>query len=332
MQTRRAIALGVILVLLILIVVGIKSCQNSAHQSALRSYNENVASIIQQSDGTGANLFSILSKGGGSSNAAALQTQINQAGADAGNQLTKAQGLDVPDEMRAAQADLLRALQMRHDGIGDVGSNIQQALGTSTNRDALSAIAADMARFYASDVLYTDYTAPEIAAALHGAGISVGGQNGEIIAAGQFLPSLSWLTPGYIAGRIGAHAPATPGGKPAPGLHGHSLDSVSVNGTTLQSGSTNSIPRSPAPAFTVHFTNSGTNIESNVVVKVVVNGTSAQGQTVVPQTTPGQSGSAQVTLSSLPPAGTYTLTATVQPVPGEKNTANNSQSYPVTFG
>ena len=36
-----------------------------------------------------------------------------------------------------------------------------------------------MARFYASDVLYKDYTLPQIVGALHAAGITVGGPTGE---------------------------------------------------------------------------------------------------------------------------------------------------------
>jgi hypothetical protein len=68
-----------------------------------------------------------------------------------------------------------------------------------------------------------------------------------------------------------------------------------------------------------------------VVVKVTVSGTSVMGQTTVPQTTAGQQVTADVPLSSSPPKGTYTVTVTVVGVPGEKNLANNTLSFPVTF-
>jgi hypothetical protein len=329
-QVRRAIAAGAILVVVILIVLGVHSCQISARNSSLKNYNNNVASLIQQSDQTGSQLFNQLSSGGGANNATNLQNQINQTRVNAESQLSHAKGLDVPDEMRNAQTNLLLALQMRRDGIANIALQIQPALGTSTSKDAVNAIAAEMARFYSSDVIYKDYTIPEIVAALHSAGIGVGGTNGQTIEPGQFLPDLGWLTPTFVATKLGASIP-TPSGKPAPGLHGHSLDSVSVNGTTLQTGSTNTISASPPPAFTLHFTNSGQNTENNVVLKVSVSGTSVSGQTIVPQTTAGQSTTGQVTLSSSPPKGTYTVTAEVVPVPGEKNTANNSLSFPVTF-
>jgi hypothetical protein len=64
---------------------------------------------------------------------------------------------------------------------------------------------------------------------------------------------------------------------------------------------------------------------------VSVSGTNISGQTVVPTTTAGQQSTADVKLKSSPSPGTYTVTAKVVPVPGEKNTSNNTLSFPVTF-
>ena len=133
----------------------------------------------------------------------------------------------------------------------------------------------------------------------------------------------------WVTRTLGSSTPS--GRKVAPGLHGHSLDSVSVAGTTLQTGSTNTIPASPAPTFTLNFTNSGTKDETNVVCRVAVSGTGVSGQTVVPKTTAGQHGSCKVTLSSKPSTGTVTVQATVEGVPGEKKLDNNKQSYTAIF-
>ncbi len=327
---RRAIAAVVLLVVIVLIALGVHSCQVSQRNTALRSYTNNVSSVIQQSNQTGTTLFNELTSGGGAGGATTLQNQLNETRVQADNELSRARGLSVPDQMKGAQQNLLLTLQMRRDGIANIAAKIQPALGTSANKDALNSIATDMAHFYASDVVYTFYSAPLIASALHSVGISVGA-NGETIQSSQFLPNLAWLTPAYVASQLHVSAPASSSGKVAPGLHGHSLDSVSVNGTTLQTGSPNTLPASPPPTFTLHFTNGGQNNETNVVLKVTVSGTSISGQTVVPQTIAGQSTTGQVTLSSSPPAGNYTVTATVEKVPGETNLANNSLSFPVTF-
>jgi hypothetical protein len=325
------VAAGGLLVVIILIALGVHSCQVSAANSALKDYTNNVSSLISQSNGDGRRLFTVLSNGAGSSSAIALQNSINATRGNADTILAEAQHLSAPDAVKTADQNLLLALQMRVDGITNIGRQIQPALGTSASQSAINAIAAETARFYASDVLYKDYTATEIVSALHAAGIDVGGTNGETINSGQFVPDVQWLLPSFIATELHVTVPGVPSGKIAPGLHGHSLDSVSVAGTTLQTGSTNTIPAKPAPQFTLNFTNGGTNTETNVVCKVTVTGASASGQKIVAQTSAGQHATCQVTLTSSPAPGTYTVVATVEKVPGEKNLSNNSLSFPVTF-
>ena len=331
-RARRAVALGGLIVVLILIVIGVHSCQVSQANGALKDYTVSVNALMQSSQQTSKQFFNLLSSGQGSGNAPNLQSQIDEARLSAANQLSRAQGLSPPDSVKAAHQNLVLALQMRVDGIGAIAQQIQPALQSQTATDADNAIAANMARFYASDVLYKNYVLPTIVGQLHKSSITVGGPNGEPLFAGQFLPDIQWLNPSFVASAL--HSPAAPGastGPVAPGTHGHSLNSVSVAGTTLQSGSANTIPASPAPTFTLNFTNTGQNNETNVVCKVTVSGSSVSGQTVVPKTTAGQSTSCKVTLSSSPSPGSATVKATVQPVPGEKNTANNTLSFPVTF-
>jgi hypothetical protein len=64
---------------------------------------------------------------------------------------------------------------------------------------------------------------------------------------------------------------------------------------------------------------------------VSVSGTNVSGQTTVPTTKAGQTATATVQLKSSPPKGTHNVTVEIVPVPGEKNTANNTATYPVTF-
>ncbi len=320
-----------IVIVIILIALGVHSCQISSRNSAMKDYANNVDSLISKSDNTGKELFRELSSGAGASAAQTLRGEIDNTRAEADTELTGAQHMNVPGEMSTAQRYMVLTLQMRRDGILNVAQTIEQALGTATAKDALSSIAGSMARLLASDVVYKGYAGPAIAAALHAAGIGVGPPNGVLINSGQFLPDINWLQTSFIATKLHAQLPAAKGGKIAPGLHGHSLTSVSVAGTTLQTGSTNTIPASPPPTFTLNFSNGGANTETNVKCKVSVSGTNISGLKVLPQTTAGQTTSCTVTLPSAPPAGTQTVDATIEPVPGEKNTANNTLSFPITF-
>jgi hypothetical protein len=321
----------VVVVAIVLIAVLINSCQVSARNSALKDYNDNVASLNQQSVQNGATFFQLLS--GGTSDPTSLQIHLNQAVADADTQLKSAKGMNVPDEVKGAHQNFVLALQMRHDGMANIAADVQPALQAQTSTDAVDAIAAEMARFYASDVLYKDYTVPLIIGALRAAGIEVGGLGGEQVNASQFLPDVQWLTPSYVASQLRVTLPASHGAttKPAPGIHGHAMQSVSVSGTTLQPGGSATLPASPPPTFTCVFINDGQNTETNVTVKVSVQGTSVTGQTVVPQTVPGHQYTAQVTLNSSPPKGTYTVSATVVRVPGETTVVHNTQTFQITF-
>lgn len=330
-RTRRGVALAALIVVLILIVIGVHSCQVSQANSDLRNYAVSVSSLMTSSNQTGSQFFRNLAGSQGSGAAPNLQSSVDESRLSAGNQLAKAKSLSAPGQLQTAQQLLVYTLQLRSDGITAIAGNLPAALQSQTSATAVNAIAANMARFYSSDVLYKDYTLPMIVKALRDANIPVGGSGGEPIQTGQFLPNIQWLTPSFVATQLKAPTTPTTPGKVAPGTHGSQLTSVSVGGTTLQTGSTNTIPAQPAPTFSLSFINSGQNKETNVGCKVSVSGSSVSGTSSVAQTSPGQTYTCKVTLSSSPPPGAYTVTATVLPVPGEKNTSNNKLSFPVTF-
>jgi hypothetical protein len=327
-QIRRGILVAVVVIVVVLIAVGVHSCQVSARNTSLKNYNDNVASLNEQSVQTGSRFFGLLA--GGTSNTTSLSTQLYAAVNDADSQLKQAKGLNVPDEVNSAQSNFVLALEMRHDGMANIAADVPPALQSTTSKDAINAIAAEMARFYASDVLYKDYTVPLVIGALRAAGITVGGLGGQQINGSQFLPNVAWLTPSYIASELKVSLPSSPT-KISPGLHGHELNTVTVAGTTLTPGGSATLSASPPPQFTLGFANTGQNVENNVKCKVSVSGTSDSATTVVPQTNPGQSYTCQVTLPSAPPTGSQTVVATIVPVPGEKNVANNTQTFTITF-
>ena len=190
--------------------------------------------------------------------------------------------MNVPDEMKDAQQNLLLALQMRRDGIANIGQQIQPALGTTTSKDAVNRIAAEMARFYASDVVYKDYAVPLMIGALKSAGIAVGGANGVPIESGQFLTNLGWLTPELrrqpsSARRLRRRQAASP---PRARTGTRSTRSASA-APRFRAARPNTLPASPPPTFTFHFTNSGQNTEHNVILKVTIGGTNLTAQTTV---------------------------------------------------
>jgi len=314
---------------IVVIAVAVNSCEGSANKSALQNYADNVNTLIGQSDATSRALFGALAKAGSTSPNTTGQS-IAQASASAESQLRKAKALSVPGAVQGAQRHLVQALQERVDGLTIIANQIQPALGAG-HQQAVQEITAQMARFLASDVEYKLYAAPQIASALHGVGLTVGGANGTPINPGQFLPSINWLKTSFVGAQLGVSVSSgrSGSGQHVTGLHGDALTGITYNGSTLTTGTT--VTASPPPTFVLSVNNGGNYTENNVVCKVVVNGTSISGTTVIPSIPKGATKTCSVTLRGSPPAGNYNLKAMVEPVPGEKNLSNNSQAVAVAF-
>lgn len=325
---RRAVAAGVGLVVLILIVLGVRSCVNSQHQDALRSYNTNVANIIQASDTqVGQPFFQYLSQANGKS-PLDVEVQVNQYRATAEQQARQAAGFDVPNEMTAAQRNLLLALDFRAEGLAKIAGQIRSALGGQDSQAAVATIAGEMQLFLTSDVIYSQRTMPLIQQVLANAHIS-----GQTIASTQFLPDLGWLSPQVVATRLTGHGASN--GAVRPGSHGHGLLSVSVNGTALSPSPTvNHVVFTPNLAFDVKVANQGSNDEFgvNVSIQISGSGTPITFTKTIDTTKAGTVTDALIPLTQTPPIGApVSLVAAVAPVPGEKNVANNKATYTVVF-
>jgi hypothetical protein len=327
-RIRQGIALVVGILLILLIVLGVKSCATTRKKNALKDYNSSVAALIQESDGTvGRQFFQQLSSGRGSP--LDLQSSINQLKVTANDEVKRAERLDAPDAMKGAQRFLLLVLQLRRDAIGKIAEKLPTAQGNAGAAAAVRSIAAQMRAFDASDVVYAWRVEPLIQQALDDNG--VGGQK---IATSQFLPSLDWLAPARVAAALGTSAGRT-GGPVAPGTHGFGLLGVTAGGVTLQPGGTlNRVPATANLTFQVRLQNQGENDEVDVVVKLQVRGgpKPISVQKTIDQVPKGQPATVSIPLGQAPPVGTpVSVRVQVVPVPGEKKTDNNTQSYAVIF-
>jgi hypothetical protein len=335
-RVRQAVlAIGVIVVMLLL-VFGVKACRNSAKENALKDYNREVSSIAgESSQQTGAEFFKLLSEGG-SNSPQDLQSAIASFKTQADQQLTQAENLDVPSEVRNAHQSLLIALEWRRDGLDFIAQQIRTALGDSGEAadKAINDIAGQMQVFLASDVDYETRVRPSIKAALDDA--EIGGQN---IAPSQFMPSNDWLQPDVVASKLGQQLSGGTGRSSdeptGPGLHGTNIESVSYGDTTLQPGASNQLTYSPDTTFAVRFTNGGDNDEFDVKVTVRIQGGSGDPISLsdtIDQIAPKASATANLALEESPPLGSaLTIRVRVAPVPGEEKTDNNQAEYQAIF-
>ena len=334
-RTRQAVALGLGILVLILLIFGVKGCLDSRKERALKDYNRNAAAIISDSDQQVMKPFFEL-LGGGTAAGKDLQVQVNQVRLNAEDDVTRAKALDVPTAMRPAQQNLELVLNLRAQALTAIAEKLATAQGRGAQAEAATAeIAGQMQAFLASDVIYSQRTAPLIKQALDEAGIG-----GQTIPRSQSLPGYTWLAPQTVANAIGGQTVSTgttAGGTcPAGTACGHGLDSTSIGTVTLQpGGASNKVPAKPPPTVTVKFTNQGDNIEKNVTVTVKLTAPGTKPVTAkqtVPQTTAGSQTTVSIKLPTAPAAGTVgTLDVAVAPVAGEKTVDNNKASYTILF-
>jgi hypothetical protein len=331
---RRAIAIGGLIILVVLLFIAVRSCASSRQENALKDYNREVSSIVRESDSqVGAPFFELLGQAGDES-PQDLQTNISGYRVQAEAQLKQAKDLDVPGEMKSAQQALLMALEFRRDGLGYIAERIRTALGDEGEaaNDAITQIAGEMQMFLASDVLYQARTAPFIKHALDDA--EIGGQK---IATSRFLPGIEWLSEATVAAQLGQtlSSGGSSGSKtPAPGLHGTGLQGVTIGDTTLQPDAPNRVTAAADTPIVVKFTNQGENDEFDVKVTLTVEGGDKpiKASRTVDTIAKGQTAEASLTLGKAPPVGTaVTVKVTVAKVPGEQKTDNNTATYDVLF-
>jgi hypothetical protein len=336
---RRLIALALGVFVLFVLVFAVRACNNSRHKDALREYNRQASNIAIESRQTGDELFRALEQGG-SQSPQALYAQILSYKGTAENQLKQAQKLKPPSELRSAQESLLLAMMLRRDALTKIAEDIKPALGDEGEAAdrAIKRIAAQNRAFEASDVLYEARVVPSIKGALTDADLS-----GEFQPS-QFMRSIAWLSPTYVAGKLGQQlsAGAGDGGDKAdsnqptgPGLHGTGLNATSYGNVTLQPGTSNRLVYAAGQAFTVSFTNQGDNDEFNIKVSIKIARQTGQPLTLnktVPRAAKGEKVTVTLPLNRPPPLDTaLTITTSVAAVPGEMKKENNTSSYPSLF-
>jgi hypothetical protein len=327
---RRAVALGVLVLLLILIVIGFNSCRSNARKTALRDYNQQVATLARESDDQVSKpLFDLLQSNQNRS-PVALETQINQYRVVAEDQANRARNLDVPGQMVGAQRHLTTVLDFRAEALARTADQIRAALGSAAAaQTATNEIAGQMQKLLASDVIFSQRVAPLIKQELDANGVT-----GQTVASSKFLPNLGWLNPGTVAARIGGQGGGA--GQPTtPGPHGHGLVSVAAGGVTLQPApAVNRVAAGTDTTFTVTFQNQGASDENDVKVSIRISGAGnpITVNKTVPQTKAGATSEVQIPLGQSPPIGTpVTVRVLVGKVPGEQKTDNNRQTYTVLF-
>jgi hypothetical protein len=321
---RRALALGAGLLILILIVLGVKGCLNARKHRALSDYARNVTQIVEETKLTSKGFFEKLDEPGELS-VTEFVAEVNADRSAMDNYQSRVDGLDAPGDMGHAQEALELTYDLRSSAMTEIAEQISTALGDVGAEKATTAIARQMRKLLAADVIYATVVRPEINRVLADNGIE-----GDDVPKSQFIPAgsgISWLKPETITTALGrvSGGGATSSQCPC----GTGLVATSLDGTPLEDGVPVTVSANGTPELDVQVQNQGAGDLSGVTVAVSVDGkplAEKEIASIAPQETQ------TVTIPLTPaPSGSVTLDVEVKPVPGEQLTDNNKASYPVTF-
>lgn len=327
---RRAIAGGLIVLFLVLVLVLGKGCQTARQENAIKDFVKQTNSIVTQSNQVSRDFFATL-KDPGDASATDIETSVNVQRSQASELVRQAEDLSASGEdLTAAKQYLLQSLEFRRDGLNEISKQIGQALGDQDAKAATEKIAANMQQFLASDAIYSQRAYAYMNQAVKDKGV-----DGVSLPASQFLPSLEWLDPAQVldvfsrvSGGGGATAAATPG------THGTGITGVTVqpSGAALAEGGTNNL--NGAKEIRVNVQNQGENDEVDVVVSYSITGSGSaiRQNKPIPAISAGDATTVTLPLTKIPAAGSNaTMKVSVRKVAGEENLDNNSQTFEVSF-
>jgi hypothetical protein len=319
---RRGLALGAGLLILILLVLGVRGCLNARKERALSDYAGNVTQIVEETDQTSKSFFDKLADPGSLS----VTDFVGEVSADRSamdNYVARVDALDTPGDMGSAQSALELVYDLRASAMAEIADKVSTALGDVGSEKATAAIAKQMGKLFASDVLYATVVRPEIDAVLADDGIE-----GEDVPESAFVPDgTEWLD----EDRIGEALATVSGSSTADvaGVHGLELLVTSINETELTPEGTTSVSAEETPEVEVQVQNLGESTESGVTVSVSVDGGPPL-QADIPSIEVGETATATIPLTPTP-RGEATLEVEAEPVPGEELSENNEATYTVVF-
>ena len=322
------------ILIVVLLVFWVQSCQGSKKKNAYRHYMENVGEIATSSSATGRDLTDALTTSG--VKVAELQTTLAGLAQREQQDVDKAEGLKPPGPLRDEHRALIEALQLRVSGLQGLAATLSRTTKKTATKDA-DVLAAQSRRFVASDVLWEDLFRDPAAAELKRQDIGgVSPPDSTFLTLPELATAGAWQP---ILARLGG---ASTGGSTSGVLHGSALEYVRAltggqsasQGKTLTAGGENTITATTDLAFAVGVKNSGEAQEVGIEVTLTIQRPSSP--IVKTQTIkvidPGQVKTVVFrNLGQVPFAQKTNLKVDVKPVPQESNTGNNSATYQVIF-
>jgi hypothetical protein len=322
------------ILIIVLLVFWIKSCQASSKASTYKNYMSKIGEVASSSQQIGRQLSSTLLSPG--LKRADLESKISGLARQEQLDVDRARSITPPGPLRDEHQAVTQALQFRVSGLTGLSDALAATASSKNTSKAAGALASQMQRLLASDVIWDDAFKAPSEAELRRQGVTgTNDAGGPLVPSSAFLQNAELATASAMTSVVDRLKGASAGTKNCP--CGTSLVSTKVlpAGTDLSTSGQTTINFTVNTGIQVTVRNSGNVQVGSVPVKLTIE--QSQGGNIVKRTRiPFLNAGDQTTvtfrsLSQPNFSRPATIKIEVSPVNGETNTGNNSADYPVIF-
>lgn len=316
------------ILLIVLLAVWAQGCTENDKQTSYSGYYASIGAVGTDSAKIGKDFATLITTPGLAQ--AELETRLLGLVQQQQLDVSRADGIDPPGPLTPAHARALEALQLRVSGLQGMLASFKATKDGDDATVAGQQLATQGRRLDASDVVWKDLF--QSAADATGTAESV---DGIAAPASVFVENVDLYSERSLSAIWQRIHGASTGGTPT-GLHGTGLAYTKVlpAGTQLSAQNQATVEVSVDLGFEVGVTNTGDNQEVQIKVTLTI---PADPNPIVKKGTidlidPGET--KVVTFKDFPDvpfSETTSVKVDIEPVRGEKSTANNSAEYPIVF-
>jgi hypothetical protein len=327
---RLAGLIAFAILIIVLFVFWISSCQGAGKKSSYRRYMEKVATLAKDSESIGRELNSALTTQG--IKFAELNTKLSGLAQREQQDVSAARETSPPGRLRLQHQEVIEALELRVSGLRGLADAFNTASRSAKNVTANALLLAGQAdRLVASDVVWDDLFKEPAIDELRRQGIT-----GVAVPDSGFVPTPDYASSTFwqsILQRLQGTSAST---GTTGGLHGTGLIAVKAlpGNQELSATTENTVTATTDLGFAVTVEDTGDSQEVQVKVTLTIQ----QAPSPIVQTktidliNPGQQKTVIFrNLGVVTYATRTTVKVDVAPVPGEARTDNNSAEYSVIF-
>ena len=327
---RLAGLIAFAILIVVLFVFWISSCQGASKKSSYKHYMEKIGTVASDSEQIGRELNDALTTQGIKSSE--LQTKITGLAQQEQQDVAAARAISPPGPLRLQHQHAIEALEFRVSGLSGLADAFRQSALSPKNVTGNALLLAGQAeRLVSGDVVWDDlFKDPAIQELRHQ------GVTGVAVPDSSFIPNPDYSSSRFWEAILQRLQGAATSGGTTGGLHGTGLVTTKAlpGGQELSQTTENTVTATTDLGFAVTVEDTGDSQEVQIKVTLTIQ----QSPSPIVQTktidliNPGEQKTVLFrNLGQVQFATRTTVKVDIAPVPEEKNTANNSAQYPVIF-